>query len=209
MEASPRGRLLAFAPALHLLLRALWVAGVLNIAKDVVHCARLQSTTSVLDDHRCNLSLSFALAMLFISLLGRSILRRSDAKAEAELGGGEEDGDDVLPEKASSSPETHPRAHWMLQEWSPRDVEVGFVMGLAFLPYLWITMLVSFFLLVPRLHPPPPAERGVPVVELLGDLMVHVGCLCVSINLCSLGVPYAMLRLRKALDAKDGDAWIL
>jgi hypothetical protein len=86
MEASPRGRLLAFAPTLHLLLRALWVAGVLNIAKDVVHCARLQSTTSVLDDHRCNLSLSFALAMLFISLLGRSILRRSDAKAEAEVG---------------------------------------------------------------------------------------------------------------------------
>jgi hypothetical protein len=33
-----------------------------------------------------SLCLSFALAMLFISLLGRSILRRSDAMAEAEVG---------------------------------------------------------------------------------------------------------------------------
>lgn len=54
----------------------------------MVLCRRAQCTTSLamLVVHRCNLSLSFALAMLFISLLGRSILRRSDAKAEAEVG---------------------------------------------------------------------------------------------------------------------------
>uniref|UniRef100_A0A0E0IBX4 Uncharacterized protein n=1 Tax=Oryza nivara TaxID=4536 RepID=A0A0E0IBX4_ORYNI len=65
----------------------------------------------------------------------------------------------------------------------------------VFTPSLGLTLFGSVLTLLP---PPDPAL--VP----LGSIMANVGLLGVSITLCILGIPYSMLRLRKALSVKAG-----
>ncbi|KAF0899118.1 hypothetical protein E2562_013353 [Oryza meyeriana var. granulata] len=168
----PRGRAAALC--------TLWVASALYIANAVARCARLGG--SLLDDDRCRISLEYAPAVVLGSLLERSILRRREA--EEELGGGDGGGDAALPKRLSSSLELqHP----------PRDAEAGFLMFFAFVPSLGLTLFGSVLLLA---QPPEP------VLAALGSIMANVGCLGVSITLCILGIPYAVLRLRKALSVK-------